>query len=99
MKATEAQISYDLVMEDDMDFVEGTFRLSGTGWQVFIIRKWPISATEFTQAQWANGVRGVVARVPESFSLNKEVVERTLGMWLQVDCWHQVAGPDSMSLR
>lgn len=99
MKASEAEISYDLVMEDDMDFVEGSFRLPGTKWQVFILTKQPVSATELTQEHWASGVRGIVVRVPESFSLNKEAVERTIGMWLQVDCWHQVDGPDSMSLR
>ena len=29
-----AEISYDLVMDDDMSFVEGTYRLLGGDWQV-----------------------------------------------------------------
>ena len=32
------EISYDLVMGDDMAFVEGTFRISGGEWQVFIFQ-------------------------------------------------------------
>ena len=27
-----AEISYDLVMDDDMEFVEGTYRLPGGDW-------------------------------------------------------------------
>ena len=33
------EISYDLVMEDDMAFVEGSYRIGGCDWQVFIISK------------------------------------------------------------
>jgi hypothetical protein len=32
-----AEISYDLVMDDDMGFVKGTYRLPGGDWQVFIV--------------------------------------------------------------
>lgn len=32
-----AEISYDLVMDDDMSFVEGTYRLPGGDWQVVIV--------------------------------------------------------------
>lgn len=32
-----AEISYDLVMDDDMAFVEGTHRLPGGDWQVVIV--------------------------------------------------------------
>jgi hypothetical protein len=33
-----AEISYDLVMDDDMWFVDGTKRLPGRDWQVVIVR-------------------------------------------------------------
>jgi hypothetical protein len=34
-----AEISYDLVMNDDMEFVEGTYRLPNEDWQVLIVSK------------------------------------------------------------
>ena len=33
---TAAQISFDLVMGEAMSFVEGTYRLPGRAWEVFI---------------------------------------------------------------
>jgi len=34
-----AEISYDLVMDSDMEFVEGTYRLPGEDWQVVIVSR------------------------------------------------------------
>ena len=43
-----AQISFDLVMEDSMSFVEGTYRLPGRDWQVFIFGRDPaVSSSVF----------------------------------------------------
>lgn len=39
-------ISYDLVMGDDMGFVEGTFRLPGSPWQVIIVRKGTVRSSD-----------------------------------------------------
>ena len=36
------EISYDLVMEDDMAFIEGCYRIGGCDWRVFIISKRPL---------------------------------------------------------
>jgi hypothetical protein len=33
----KAEITFDLVMCEDMDFVEGCYRLVGGAWEVFII--------------------------------------------------------------
>jgi hypothetical protein len=35
----KAEISFDLVMENDMSFVEGSYRLENHIWQVFMFRK------------------------------------------------------------
>ena len=35
----KAEITYDLVMDDNMNFVEGCYRLHGGEWQVFIFIK------------------------------------------------------------
>jgi hypothetical protein len=34
----KGEISYDLVMENDMSFVEGTYRIENGEWRVFILR-------------------------------------------------------------
>lgn len=96
-----AQISFDLVMEDHMSFVEGTYRLSERGWQVFIfgpdsrVTK-PVVRTE---GHWESGVTGVHVAWPPTAQLNKDVVLRLLFEYLGVTEWEEVRGPDSIQLR
>ena len=92
-------ISYDLVMQDDMEFVEGSYRMHGEDWKVFIIRKVAIEIVEIKSSQWSSGVSGLVIRLPRAVQLNKMVVEEILSKWLGVDEWNEVHGPDSMQLR
>jgi hypothetical protein len=94
-----AEISYDLVMEDEMDFVEGTYRLPGNEWQVFIFSPATVTEMQVTHGTWDSGVTGVFIRFPEFSSLDKQIVERILGDALGVQCWTEVRGPDSMQLR
>lgn len=42
---TKGDISYDLIMEDNMSFVEGTYRIDNGDWHVFIFSKDAIEAT------------------------------------------------------
>lgn len=95
----KGEISYDLVMEDDMSFVEGTFRTEDGVWQVFIFRKDPIEQREVTSGHWESGVTGVFIRLPASARLNKQTVERVMSEQFSVDEWNEVRGPDSMQLR
>jgi hypothetical protein len=93
------EISYDLVLEDDMAFVEGSYRKQNGRWQVFIFSKAPIDYPDMTSGQWSSGVTGVVFRLPLSSNLNKLVVEQMLSEKLAVNGWREVKGPDSMQLR
>ena len=95
----KAEISYDLLMNDDMAFVEGTLRLSGDRWQVFIFSRFPVEKAEITLALWGSGVSGISVRFPVSQKLNKTVVEQVLSEALGVTEWIEVRGPDSMQLR
>jgi hypothetical protein len=95
----QGEISYDLLMEADMSFVAGTYRVDNGGWQVFIIGKDPINRPEVTSGSWDSGVTGVFVRVPPSFHLNKQVVEQLLSGLLRVGEWREVKGPDSLQLR
>lgn len=93
------EISYDLVMDDDMPFVEGSFRLPNDGWQVIIVSRYDISEPQILRQQWPSGVRGVRIRFPESRRLDQEAVEFLLCSEFGISEWKRIAGPDSMQLR
>ena len=95
----EADICYDLLMEDDMDFIEGTFRLPGSDWKVFIVMKRQVSRPDIAETEWANGASGLIITVPVSLQLNKQILEYEMGKHLGVARWHETRGSDSMSLR
>lgn len=95
----KGEISYDLRMEDNMAFVEGTFRLAGGQWQVFIFSRYPLDHAIIVPTNWDRGVSGIVIRFPESQILNKTAVEQLLSEALGVTDWIEVGGPDSMKLR
>jgi hypothetical protein len=93
------EISYDLVMEDDMAFVEGSYRIGGCDWQVVIISKRPIDEPAWKSCTWDSRVSGVVVQVPKGMPLYAASVEALLSDILGVGAWSRVRGPDSMQLR
>lgn len=92
-------ISYDLLMTDDMAFAEGTYRIGCGNWQVFVVRKRPIAVTAVKSSTWGSGATGVVIDLPRATRLDKTLVERILAERFDVTDWVEVRGPDSMSLR
>jgi hypothetical protein len=95
-----AEISFDLIMEGNMDFAEGTYRLPGGNWQVFIFSRRSIRQSEINaSAKWASGVTGMSVQFPKSQKLDKAVVMEVLSDELGVTEWKEVHGPDSMQLR
>jgi hypothetical protein len=57
-------ISYDLLMEDDMAFTEGSYRIGGCDWCVVIISKRPIDEPSWKPCTWDSGVSGIVVLTP-----------------------------------
>ena len=94
-----AEISYDLVMDDDMSFVEGTYRLPDGEWQVYVVTRDDVSEPRVEAAQWEGGVTGVCVRYPRSVPLGRSSVERVLSAALGMREWVEVRGPDSIQLR
>ena len=94
-----AEISYDLVMDEDMEFVEGTFRLPGGDWQVVIVSQYDVPEPVAVPQVWDSGVRGVFIRFPRGWQLNAAAVERVLSAAAGVTEWVVVRGPDSMQFR
>lgn len=96
-----AEISYDLIMDDDMEFVEGTYRLPGGDWQVVIVSAFErdVPAPQVVPLWCESGVSGVFVRLPRGERINAASVERVLSESLGVMEWVRVRGPDSMQLR
>lgn len=96
----EAEISFDLIMEDEMAFAEGTYRMRGSGeWHVFIFSRHDGNGIRSTFDEWSSGVTGRVVRMPQGAKLNREIIKQILGDILYVTEWREVRGPDSMNLR
>ena len=93
------EISYDLVMVDEMDFVEGVYRLPGGDWQVVIASHYDVAAPEVLPQLWTSGATGVSIRFPRLQRLDRTAVEQALSASLGVWEWVVVRGPDSMQLR
>jgi hypothetical protein len=95
-----AEITYDLVMEEDMAFVEGCYRLPASEWRVFIFStKRSADAVTWQFGKWESGVEGMVFHVPPGEKLNKDRVKAWLSQALGVGNWVEVSGPDSIVLR
>src|SRR5947209_934185 len=97
--SVQAEISYDLVMENDMSFVEGCYRLPGRPWEVFIFSKKKVAEPEHRFGKWDSGVTGITFFVPDATTLSKSVVEELLSSALGVADWCEVKGPDSIVIR
>lgn len=100
----QGEISFDLIMEDDMGFIEGVFRVNQGNWQVLIVSKLPLKNrdvlnVEIRSTEWPNGIAGLDIVVPQSFNLNKQSIKEVMSGWLGVKVWDEVVGPDSMQLR
>ena len=100
---TGPEFSFDIVMSDDMNYIEGTYRLPGRFWEVMIFRKDDVPALRHRPNQppfeWPSGVTGTVFLVPRAAKLDREYVRSALGAAFGVGEWVEVAGPDSMVLR
>ncbi|WP_254508409.1 hypothetical protein [Anatilimnocola floriformis] len=93
------EISYDLVMEAEMPFIEATFRLPDGPWQVLIFARSEVAEPEIVSGKWDSGVQGYFVRFPENQPLNAEIAEAILTSATGVESWRVVRGPDSMKLR
>lgn len=103
--ATRPEVSFDLVLEEGMTWMEGTYRLPGEPWMVVIFRQEDVPAIESRPQRWRKPTRwereatGVLIRIPRSVAITRTSL---LGAPSQVfghADWTEVRGPDSMLLR
>lgn len=96
----EAEISYDLVMNDNMSFIEGMYRLPNREWQVVIVYRKEVEKVEIVPQIWQSGATGVVIYFPMTgLPINQTNVQYYLSNTTGVTKWIEVCGPDSMKLR
>ena len=99
----KAEITWDLVMSDDMPFIEGCYRLDDGPWQVVTAAKRPEHPHVIVSngVRWKSGVTGMNILLPAWARLNAIILIELMSNTLHVDVedWVVVRGPDSMVLR
>lgn len=99
------EISFDIVLEAENDWAEGSYRLPGEDWQVVIFRKDDVAEIQWQSTKWkrlTNGERdasGVVIRFPQQATLSREELIGAMSRVFGYETWDEVRGPDSIVLR
>jgi hypothetical protein len=99
------EISFDIVPEDDNDFIEGSYRVPGQFWQVVVCKKADVSEVRHRPAiwrkttEWEGEITGVIFQFPRAAGLNRASLLRAMSDATGFSDWSEVNGPDSMVLR
>jgi hypothetical protein len=99
------EISFDLVMEEDNPFMEGSYRLPGELWKVVIFTKDDVPGVQFQPStwkrptKWEREVMGMAVRFPKDAKMGRPELLRAMTSAFGFSEWFEVHGPDSMSLR
>ena len=96
-----AEVTWDLVMDEDMGFIEGCYRLPNEPWQVIIASKKNeiLTVDVRNNLTWESGVTGMNIYFPRKFQLNAGILLEIMSRVLGVSKWIEVRGPDSILLR
>ena len=93
------EISYDTVMGDDMGIVEGSYRLPGYLWQIFLFTNKAVPELRQSFATWQSGITGLEFKVPNGVAINHEFIVRAMSEVFGAASWIVVDGPDSLILK
>jgi hypothetical protein len=98
------EISFDTGLEADNGIIEGSYRVPGQFWQVFLLRKESTpgeSAPELRHhfGVWPSGITGIEFDVPGDAVLDREYLLRAFASIFGTDDWVEVRGPDSLLMR
>lgn len=100
---TRPEFSFDIIMDDDKEYVEGTYRLPGKFWEVMVLRKANVPTLRHRPSEppieWESGITGTIFDVPRDERLNRQYVIQALAAAFGIGGWVEVSGPDSMILR
>ena len=96
---TRYEISYDTALNDDMGVVEGSYRLPGRLWQVFLFSNEDVPEVGHSFERWQSGITGVEFEVPMGVRINHDYVVSAMSRVFGADLWDVVHGPDSLVLK
>lgn len=95
----QCEISFDVLIEDDNSFVEGSYRLPGRFWEVLIMSKKDVPELRYRPTTWSSGITGLIVDVPKSIAIDQAFVINTMASVFGEKAWAVVKGPDSIVLR
>ena len=93
------EISYDIVMREEMDAVEGCYRLPAQFWQGFAFFKQDVTELQHRFVTWESGLTGIEFDVPREANLNRKYVVRSMSEIFGADSWAEVHGPAGHTLK
>jgi hypothetical protein len=93
------EISFDTGLSDDESIVEGSYRVPGHLWQVFIFRKEAVTELSHRFEVWESGITGIHFEVPGEAVLNRDYMLRAFSTAFEADDWVEVRGPDSLLMK
>ena len=88
-------------MDEDMQFIEGCYRLAGGEWQVVVAfkRDEVVEVNVRSGLSWESGMTGMNVVFPLGTTINASVLLGVMSEHLGVEHWLEVLGPDSLMLR
>lgn len=99
------EISFDLVLDEDNGWNEGSYRLPGEFWKVVIFNKDDVPEIQCRPQKWQRPTKweremtGVSIRFPRSAKMGRDNILQAMSHFFGYREWVQVDGPDSMLLR
>ena len=98
------EISFDTGLEADNDLVEGSYRVPGSFWRIFLFRKEDDEGRCFAElrrhsVEWPSGIAGITFDAPAEAVIDREYIFRAFADAFGTDDWVEVRGPDSMLMK
>jgi hypothetical protein len=94
------EISYDTEFDgEESGTVEGSYRLPGRPWQVFLFEHGDVPEIRHSFGTWRSGITGIELVVPRSTPINCDCITRAMSEVFGTDAWAVVRGPDSIYLK
>lgn len=93
------EISYDTVVGSDEEVAEGSYRLPGGLWQVFLFVHGDVPEIRHEFGTWRSGITGVEFVVPRTVPINSGSIEKAMSEVFGAASWAVVRGPDSICLK
>jgi hypothetical protein len=93
------ELSFDTVLGRDADVVEGSYRVPGRLWEIFLFEKKDVPEPRHHVSTWPSGITGLEFVLPKRAVLDRQAVLRGMAEAFGTQDWVEVRGPDSLLLK